>query len=477
MKGRLACNTSGVSEKTIRVYAPSPTQYGSEDTYKSLVQSLNNKYKSNYDVWFFSYDWRLDVKAAAGSLKTALQEYSEVILVCHSMGGIVASAYVQMLVDKDISTPAVTKMITIGTPYTGSAKAIHVMETGELIEKKSGDGYELTRTLKALAPNYTSVYQLLPTKDYSTSYLYVGGISKSHTQARSYLKGLSWASSGGVEKPLWVHVDMLYNMLCHNGTHIANNGSLLTTYKLYGTGKDTISRVNYNSSGTYGTPTYNNQGDGTVLSASATNNSSTRTYKFNGVNHTDLVKNASVINTVIQIIDGVTTYEANSENSFEETNARGWLTNADGRRINVVLDNVDEYSISFDGLTVFEDNNAELYVTDECGPLNVGHCWSLGDERRMLILYDGNYTINVSTESAATVDIEYLDRGYYLNKECYAIDGATSFELSDFNAPEISAYMPDNQVNATYSSRSENVINLYPERVWTEEEIALLNVD
>lgn len=478
MKGRLACNTSGVSEKVIKVYAPSSTEYGSTDTYKTLVQTLNNTYKSSYDVWFFSYDWRLDVKTAAYSLKNALSEYSEVILVCHSMGGIVASAYARMLADQNISTPTITKMITIGTPYTGSAKAVHVMETGELVEV--GNGYQLKGSIKALAPNYTSVYQLLPSKNYSTPYLSVDGISKNHTQAVSYLKGLSWASSGGNAKPLWSDVDMLYNMLWRNGTHIANNTSLLTTYKLYGTGKDTISRANYTSSGAYGVPTYNNQGDGTVLSASATNNSSTRTYKFNGVGHTDLVKNSNVINTVIQIIGGTSTYAANNEDSFdktEETNARGWLTNADGKRINVVLDNLNEYSISFNGLTVFEDDNAELYAADASGSYNVGHRWSLGDGRNMLILYDGNYQIDVSPESSATIEIEYLDKGYYLHKESYIVDGLATFELSDFSAPEISAYLSANQAIATCDNNDKNTTTLSPEMVWTKEEITLLNMD
>ena len=185
LKSVLPCNTSGFSENVIRVLAPSATEYGAQDTYKTLVQSLNNNFSDEYDVLFFSYDWRLDVKGTAGQVKDALQYYTEVVLVCHSMGGIVGSAYVRQLLDAQAARPRVTKMITMGTPYTGAAKAIHVMETGELIANSSGDGYLLTGTLKELAPNYTSLYQLLPTEDYSTRYLYVGSTSKTHTQARS----------------------------------------------------------------------------------------------------------------------------------------------------------------------------------------------------------------------------------------------------------------------------------------------------
>lgn len=474
LKSQLKCNTSGFSENVIRTWAPSNTEYGADDTYKTLVQSLNNRFGSEYDILFFSYDWRLDVKGIAGSLKTALQYYPEVILVCHSMGGIVGSAYVQLLIDTNTPRPVVSKMITIGTPYTGSAKAVHVMETGELIANKSNDGYLLTGTLKELAPNFTSVYQLLPTKDYSINYLSVGNVSKSHSQARNYLKTLAWATNGGAEKPLWNNVDTLYAMLCRSGTHIANNSSLLETYKLYGTGKDTISKVNYNSNKAYGVPTYNNAGDGTVLSSSATNGSTTKTYKFNGIEHTALVKNGNVINTVIGIINGTKTasYEEDAERVKEKMNERGWIIGTDNRRINVILDKASISEIEYNGTPVFETDDAELYTTINSETKNVGHSWSLGENRRMFVFYDGNYTLNINSEEEGTVSFEYLDSGYYQKKEDYNVSGEVEFKLTSFENQTIEVDKVD-----TESSFYTEKLDVFPEKIWSKDELDLLNLD
>jgi pimeloyl-ACP methyl ester carboxylesterase len=126
---------------------------------------------ANFDVvdgqnWFdFSYDWRRDNRVAArhladrapGWLK-AWRERSgnrdaKLVLVGHSMGGLVARHYLEMLGGwRD------TRMlVTFGTPYRGSLNALDFLCNG--FKKGIGPiGLDLTKLLRSM----TSVYQLLP---------------------------------------------------------------------------------------------------------------------------------------------------------------------------------------------------------------------------------------------------------------------------------------------------------------------------
>lgn len=116
--------------------------------------------------WFdFPYDWRRDNRVAArhlaerapGWLRAWRQRSgnndAKLILVGHSMGGLVARHYLEMLEGwRD------TRMlVTFGTPYRGSLNALDFLCNG--FKKGIGPfGLDLTRFLRSL----TSVYQLLP---------------------------------------------------------------------------------------------------------------------------------------------------------------------------------------------------------------------------------------------------------------------------------------------------------------------------
>lgn len=116
--------------------------------------------------WFdFPYDWRRDNRVAArhlaerapGWLKAWRQRSgnkdAKLVLVGHSMGGLVARHYLEVLDGwRDTRT-----LVTFGTPYRGSLNALDFLCNG--FKKKIGPlGFDLTRLLRSL----TSVYQLLP---------------------------------------------------------------------------------------------------------------------------------------------------------------------------------------------------------------------------------------------------------------------------------------------------------------------------
>jgi pimeloyl-ACP methyl ester carboxylesterase len=119
----------------------------------------------NKNYFELPYDWRRDNRVAARLLATRSKEWlkdwressgnddAKLVIVGHSMGGIVARLYLELLDGwKD------TRMlITLGTPYSGSVNALNFLANGF----RKGWGpftVDLTDTLRS----FTSVYQLLP---------------------------------------------------------------------------------------------------------------------------------------------------------------------------------------------------------------------------------------------------------------------------------------------------------------------------
>lgn len=109
----------------------------------------------------FPYDWRRDCRVAAHQLKRFLdrqlplwrrsieQEQARVILIAHSMGGLVSRYYLEVLEGwRDCRA-----LITYGTPYRGSLEALGYLANG--YKKLFVDLTEVVRS-------FPSVYQLLP---------------------------------------------------------------------------------------------------------------------------------------------------------------------------------------------------------------------------------------------------------------------------------------------------------------------------
>lgn len=119
------------------------------------------------NCYTFPYDWRRDNRTNAKILKKLIdqrlkvwREYSgnqeaKVILIAHSMGGLISRYYLEVLEGWRDSKA----LFTFGTPYRGSLNAINILANGS---KKAGvDLLELLK-LKEVIPSLTSIYQLLP---------------------------------------------------------------------------------------------------------------------------------------------------------------------------------------------------------------------------------------------------------------------------------------------------------------------------
>lgn len=120
---------------------------------------LDDQTPANY--YEFYYDWRRDNRVAARKLKRLIDRQlpiwrrhrndpeAKVIILAHSMGGIIARHYLEVLegwVD-------CRRLVTFGTPYRGSVKALQYV----------ANGYKnLLVDLTEAVRSFTSIYQLLP---------------------------------------------------------------------------------------------------------------------------------------------------------------------------------------------------------------------------------------------------------------------------------------------------------------------------
>lgn len=100
-------------------------------------------------------------------LATRLLGYNEVVLIGHSMGGLVAGKFLASSAANRNKTAA---YIAIGTPFVGSAKSINVMETGEVIAVPDiiNSVVHFKETMRDMSRNCYAAYQLMPTSKYYT---------------------------------------------------------------------------------------------------------------------------------------------------------------------------------------------------------------------------------------------------------------------------------------------------------------------
>lgn len=116
-------------------------------------------------VRVFDYDWRLSnrytARRLAGAVATWLGEWREwtgdrdarVCFVCHSMGGLVVRYYLDVLGGREIAR----RMVTLGTPFSGSVKAVRAL-TGDAFAALPFVGDRITELVRS----FPSIGQLLP---------------------------------------------------------------------------------------------------------------------------------------------------------------------------------------------------------------------------------------------------------------------------------------------------------------------------
>lgn len=143
------------------------------DGYGKLVHNLRKRFQLTFateshagNLLLFPYDWRLSNVVSARQLAhVATRELerwqtlsnnpdAKLILICHSMGGLVARWFLELEGGREITR----RLITIGTPFQGSINALSTLVNG--FSKGLGP---LRVDLTDLVRSFPSMYQLLPT--------------------------------------------------------------------------------------------------------------------------------------------------------------------------------------------------------------------------------------------------------------------------------------------------------------------------
>ena len=145
------------------------------DTFKSLREDLESaQYSLNKDLFYFPYDWRLNLDNSKDLLNTKIEEikaqtgYSKVNIIAHSMGGLLTKDYIN-----SYGKNSIDKLIFVGTPHLGAPKAGKVLLAGD----NFGIPWLEEERLKELGKNSPALHQLLPNQKYFDSFL--GYIQKS----------------------------------------------------------------------------------------------------------------------------------------------------------------------------------------------------------------------------------------------------------------------------------------------------------
>ncbi len=136
--------------------------------YDELLRYLNRHFDSR-DIVQFPYDWRQSNRVSARRLQQAVEPLirarrqttpgARLVLIGHSMGGLVARYYAEVL-DRGVGgAPGrnTRRVVTIGTPYLGAARALALLANGYI------EVGPLKVDLADLVRNLPSVSELLPT--------------------------------------------------------------------------------------------------------------------------------------------------------------------------------------------------------------------------------------------------------------------------------------------------------------------------
>ncbi len=242
-------------------------EYGTLNTYETLVKTLRDLYGAD-SVRFFPYDWRQSIAASAKNLRDYIDKdlagFDSVVLIGHSMGGLVSCSLVSQF-----GAGKVGRIITVGTPHKGAYSAVKALTVSATSVLSGAPG--LTEQMKTLlepifapvASKLPSIYEMMPAGLPSSVEAKLN--ASMMTAGKPFLPSLS-----GVDK-------------------------LTSVTAIYGTGHDTLAAPD--SDGKFGT----GDGDATVLTASARGDFA-NALELAGAEHNELVTTPSGIAVIVGLL-------------------------------------------------------------------------------------------------------------------------------------------------------------------------------
>jgi pimeloyl-ACP methyl ester carboxylesterase len=434
MKPYLLSDENGTPDYILD-YTRQADDYGAKNTYATIYNYLDdaqNFPKTEYNVKFFTYDWRLSNAENANRLANYISGDNKVILIAHSMGGLVASAY---LAKGASYRNKVEKLITFGTPYLGAAKTIGTFETGETFGFPSD--LVMAPHIQELSINTASTYELLPTyrnENFLAFYDPQNGTTTyyNYLDSMDFLSVRPWArKTNGTVKPMLTDSEAFHDSLMMGDSHIADYFG--ATYYIYGLGHSTPSTAIY-SDFSIGVDFLSYfeiaTGDGTVTSQSAKNMSMDFNYYSVSSTHQELVSDPDALAHMKSIIESTTsygTYSTSTSITDSSRLARGTLIEEESTVdcVSVVIQGAQNLQITdSDGNELMCDGDRIYRVNADGTVAEVGCVWLIDSERLryQYVLEPGDYQFN-DIEFDASIQTEILimsfDNDLYTSKVRY----------------------------------------------------------
>ncbi|MGH2522384.1 MAG: lipase family alpha/beta hydrolase, partial [Anaerolineales bacterium] len=140
------------------------------DFYETLINHFTQThgYVESADFWVYTYDWRKDLRTSADDLDVLIQNIlaqtgaSQVSIVAHSLGGLLARQY---LFDP-ARAARVGQAVILGTPFFGTPQAFSALLDGDCLLGVSPICIPGRQTIKELVRNYPAFYQIMPSEAY-----------------------------------------------------------------------------------------------------------------------------------------------------------------------------------------------------------------------------------------------------------------------------------------------------------------------
>ena len=161
IRSDLLVKNNGVDLQTV---TPLEKEYGVLKQDVILIEWLC-RIMPDSPVYFFSYDFRKSCREAAKSLHDQIERliakgFSKVNIVCHSMGGLVTSAYAAEYGVKELN-----KVVMLGVPFEGSYEVIRMYLTGDIREIPNAI-VETVGITKEMVAGFPGLAELMPTMRY-----------------------------------------------------------------------------------------------------------------------------------------------------------------------------------------------------------------------------------------------------------------------------------------------------------------------
>lgn len=358
---RMNSGGTGSYDPSVYVFASDILRSGLSDFYGGLVSFfISRGYVEGSSLFVFPYDFRLDNSVHLSELDSLVDQArsanasQKVILIAHSMGGLIATAYVNSDAER---AAKVDSIVTMGTPFWGSPKCYYAITQGYTL----GNIFVDLKQMKSMAVNWPAVYELLPRQPFITA-------SNGGYLTLSQAFGVSYNAPYSNDR--WRFNSAILSQAYSFDSLIGSPGnpkipSSVKLYTIIGYGTQSLSgyasrspsadefsnrmTVNIDGNEVVLVPQFSD-GDGTVQLWGAENSAATEKYyiwsdpKGESAAHAALPKNSKVQSIIWNIIDG----KPLSSSSFSYNPSNGKLSS--GEKIDLTVH-------SSANLQIFSNNN------------------------------------------------------------------------------------------------------------------------